>query len=153
MARPSSPRRFFAKDERQLIAAAIGAAEARSRGEIRVHLEERCPGGDPIARASRVFEALGMARTELRAGTLVYLATRDRLFAAIGDVGIDAKVGPEFWAGLAASLERRFAEGRFAEGVVEAVTRVGEALAEHFPRAGADVDELPDEISFADPED
>jgi uncharacterized membrane protein len=151
--RSASPRRFFSEEEARRIVAAIGAAEASSRGEIRVHVEERCRGRDPVARATRVFEALGMTRTELRAGVLIYLATRDRLFAALGDSGIDAKVGPAFWSELVAELGRRFAEERFADGVVEAVARAGHALAAHFPRdaARADVDELPDAISFADP--
>ena len=37
-------------------------------------------------------------------------------------------------------------EGRLAEGMVAAVERVGAVLAEHFPRAEDDVNELPDRL-------
>ena len=144
--------RFLSDADARRVVDAIGAAEAKSRGEIRVHVEKRCKGGDPIARARVVFEKLGMTRTELRCGVLVYVATEHRLFAVIGDRGIDEKVGAEFWTDVAAAMARRFAAGEFAEGLVEAIGRVGDALAAHFPRDAErrDVDELPDEISFGD---
>ena len=42
----------------------------------------------------------------------------------------------------------RSAEARSREGLVQAVAQAGELLAQHFPRtAGADVNELPDQIS------
>jgi uncharacterized membrane protein len=136
---------------RQRVVDAIGAAEARSRGEIRIHMEARCPGGDPVVRGGRVFEELGMTATALRNGVLVYVAVEDRGFAVLGDSGIHDKVGPELWSDVATAMGRRFAAGAFADGLVEAIARIGDALAAHFPRAReaeADVDELPNEISF-----
>jgi uncharacterized membrane protein len=153
MARPGGGRGLLSEEERRRVVEAIGAAEDRSRGEIRVHVERRCPGGDPVARAGAVFARLGMAGTELRSGVLVYVAADDRVFAIVGDRGIDEKVGAEFWREVAAAMERRFAEGEFAAGLVEAIGRAGDALAAHFPRDPAgrpDVDELPDDVSFGD---
>jgi uncharacterized membrane protein len=143
--------RFPSDDDARRVVEAIGAAEARSRGEIRVHVEKRCKG-DPMARARKVFEQLGMTKTELRCGVLVYLATEHRRFAVIGDRGIHDKVGDELWVDVAAGMGRRFAAGTFADGLVEAIGRIGDALAAHFPRDAArrDVDELPNEVSFGD---
>ena len=144
--------RFLSDADTRRVVEAIGAAEARSHGEIRVHVEKRCKGGDPIARARVVFEKLGMTRTELRCGVLVYLATGDRLFAVIGDRGIHEKVGDDLWKDVAAAMERRFAAGEFAEGLTEAISRIGDALAAHFPRDATrkDADELPNEVSFGE---
>ena len=36
--------------------------------------------------------------------------------------------------------------GRLADGMVAAVERVGAVLAEHFPRAENDINELPDRL-------
>jgi uncharacterized membrane protein len=143
--------RFLGEDEAQQVVDAIGAAEARSRGEIRVHLERRCKG-DPVARAQKVFEKLGMTRTELRCGVLIYLATEHHVFAVIGDRGIHERVGDEFWVAAVEAMQARFAKGEFAQGLVDAIGRIGDELAAHFPRdaSGADVDELPNEISFGD---
>ncbi|MFN8179775.1 MAG: TPM domain-containing protein [bacterium] len=150
--RHAHPHRFLSAEEAQRVVDAIGDAEAKSHGEIRVHVEKRCKGGDPVARAKVVFEKLGMTRTELRCGALIYLATEHRLFAVIGDRGIHERVGDDFWTGAVAAMQQRFAAGEFAEGLVEAIGRIGDALVAHFPRdaGGADVDELPNEISFGD---
>ena len=153
MAKSGAFSRFLDETGRQRVVEAIGAAEARSHGEIRVHVEGRCPGGDPVARGSAVFEKLGMTATGRRNGVLVYVATKDRRFAVLGDTGIHEKVGAEFWSDVAAAMGRRFAAGEFAEGIIQAILRAGDALAAHFPRAGAadaDVDELPNDISFGD---
>lgn len=148
--RHTHPHRFLTDAESQRVVDAIGAAEARSRGEIRVHVEKKCKGGDPVARAQQIFEKLGMTKTELRCGALIYLATEHRLFAIIGDRAIHERVGDDFWKDAAAAMQSQFAQGDFATGLVEAVTRIGDALAAHFPRepGRADVDELPNEISF-----
>jgi uncharacterized membrane protein len=144
------PRGLLAQEERRRVVEAIGAAEDRSRGEIRVHVERRCSGGDPIGRATAVFERLGMTATELRNGVLIYVAADDRVFAIVGDRGIDEKVGAAFWTQVAEEMGRRFAEGEFAAGLVQAIARVGNVLATYYPPdlGGADRDELPDEISF-----
>jgi uncharacterized membrane protein len=139
-------------EERRRVVEAIGVAEDRSRGEVRVHVERTCRGGDPIARAGALFERLGMTATELRNGVLIYIATDDRVFAIVGDRGIDEKVGAGFWTQIAEDMGRRFVEREFAAGLVDAISRVGDALAAHYPREGGrpDADELPDEISFGD---
>ena len=145
----SDAKRLLDGAGRRRVVDAIGAAEVRSHGEIRVHLEDTVRGGDPVARARKVFEKLGMTATERRNGVLVYVAVKDRQFAVVGDSGIHAKVAEGFWDDVAAARGRRFAAGEFADGLAEAIGRLGDALAAHFPRAAdADVDELPDSISY-----
>ena len=56
------PDAFVASLDDERIVAAIHEAEARSRGEIRVHVAER-EVTDPRAEAAVVFERLGMADT------------------------------------------------------------------------------------------
>ena len=139
---------FLAVIDEPRIVAAIRAAEARSRGEIRVHVAE---GGvsDPRRAAEADFERLGMAATAERNGVLILVAPESQSFAVIGDRGIDERLPPGFWDGLAASLRDEFRAGRFTDGLVTAVTRVGDELQRHFPRrAGeADANELPDSVS------
>ena len=130
------------------VVAAIQAAEARCRGEIRVHVT-REPVGDAQGAAVLVFEALGMADTEERNGVLIYVSPRSQTFAIIGDSGIDQKCGRTFWHEVAEAMRADFREHRFTEGLVRGVERAGEELHRYFPREGgrADVNELPDAIS------
>src|SRR6185436_9157204 len=93
---PRWVRDFLSASDLDAVAAAVTAAEARTAAEIRVHLDHRCPG-DPMARAVEIFERLGMHRTELRAGVLVYVAVADRKLAVIGDAGIHTRVGQAYW--------------------------------------------------------
>jgi uncharacterized membrane protein len=138
---------FLKKVDHGRIVKAIRSAEARSRGEIRVHVSHRAVD-DAQAAAAREFEKLGMTATKERNGVLLYVAPKVRRFAVIGDIGIHDKGGRDLWPRLAAMLEAAFREGRYTEGLVEAIAQIGELLAQHFPRtAGADVNELPDQIS------
>jgi uncharacterized membrane protein len=133
-------------DER--IVAAIRAAEARSRGEIRVHVAEG-PVKDARRAAEADFARLGMAGTAERNGVLILVAPESRSFALVGDRGIDERCPPGFWEELAAGMAGEFRVGRFTDGIVAAVARVGDELARHFPRRPGDDDrnELPDGVS------
>ncbi len=153
--RSDVPRRFFTAAERGQVVAAIAAAELRTSGEIRLHVEREVPrggaaGGDPYARARELFARLGMHRTEARNGVLVYLATRSRCLAVVGDEGLHARVGDGFWRAVVDAMLPEFAADRPAAGLATGVAMIGEKLRAHFPRRDDDANELPDQISFAE---
>jgi uncharacterized membrane protein len=141
---------FMAQLDQPRIVEAIRNAELQTSGEIRVHLQPKVRGGEIRAVAERTFERLGMTKTALRDGVLLFIASEERRFVILGDKGIDEKVPPGFWDEIAAKLTIRFSNGEFTEGIVEAVTAAGEHLRQFFPRAAGDVNELPDEIDVSD---
>ncbi|HVU23229.1 MAG TPA: TPM domain-containing protein [Opitutus sp.] len=130
------------------VVAAIGAAEKRTSGEIRVLLAKH-QARDPVASAKRHFERLGMTKTAARNGVLIFLAPASRTFAVIGDTGVHEKCGEGFWTELAKTMTEHFKRGEFTAGLVHGIERAGALLAEHFPRQADDVNELPDEIEEA----
>ena len=132
---------FFSKLDSDRIVAAIGEAEDRSSGEIRVHVTRRHPE-DLEAAARRRFDLLGMHNTAERNGVLFYIAPALRRFQILGDLGIHERLGPDFWKEVAAEMEEHFRREDFTEGIVRGVARVGEVLARHFPRSAHDRDEL-----------
>jgi len=142
------PDKFFSKEEKEKILQAIKEAENNTSGEIRVHIENRCPG-DPLDRAAFIFEKLGMHKTKERNGVLFYLAIGDRKFAVIGDVGINSVVPPDFWDFIKQIMENYFKNFEFTEGLIKGINETGNKLKEHFPHQPDDVNELPDEISFS----
>lgn len=127
------------------IVAAIGAAEQRTSGEIRVLVSAE-PAEDPLAAARKQFERLGMTRTAARNGVLIFVAPPSHTFAVIGDTGIHEKCGDTFWAELATAMTDHFKRGEFTDGLVLGIHRAGELLAQHFPRRPDDRNELPDQI-------
>ncbi len=149
MARSKLPSRFFDEAEKETIRRAIEEAEAGTSGEIRVHLDRRCPG-DPVAAAAGWFDKLGMRATAQRNGVLLYLAITDRKFALYGDEGIHGALPEGTWEHLRDAMLEEFRRGRFAEGIADAVCALGEALRASFPRRADDKDELADELSVSD---
>jgi uncharacterized membrane protein len=142
---------FFSKEEQEKILAAIREAEKETSGEIRVHIETRV-SGSVLDRAAWIFRKIGMHATADRNGVLFYLSVKDRKFAVIGDRGINEKVPENFWDSTIAILHDHFRNGRFTEGLAEGILMAGSQLKEHFPHQKGDVNELPDEISFSEPE-
>ncbi len=102
--------RFLSPADLDTLSAAIAAAESGTSGELRVHLERACIG-DPVTRAVELFEQLGMHRTALRNGVLLYLAVDDHRLAVIGDRAVHDRVGQGYWGALAAVSARGFAPG------------------------------------------
>ena len=139
---------FLKALDNERIVAAIRAAEARSRGEIRVHVTGH-PDVEVEAAARKQFEKLEMTKTELRNGVLIYVAPRSQRFAVIGDKGIHECCGPEFWRKIAAVMEDDFRAGKYTEGILDGVVAAGDALALHFPRPEGHVDEneLADDVT------
>jgi uncharacterized membrane protein YgcG len=115
------PRKFFSADEQLRLRDAIAAAEKRTSGEIRLHLERDVPtkapaNGDAYLRAREVFAGLKMHETADRNGVLVYLATRTRKFAVLGDEKLHERVGEAFWNDIRDLMAAHFREDRFVEG-------------------------------------
>ena len=136
---------FLATLDQPRIVAAIGDAEKQTSGEIRVHVQPKA--GDDIRKyAEKTFERLGMVKTALRNGVLLFIASEDQRFVILGDRGIDEKVPAGFWDEIAAKHTIRFKAGEFTEGIVEAIGSTGAHLGRFFPRSAGDVNELPDEI-------
>jgi len=137
----------FSPEDQQKIVEAIKIAELNTSGEIKVHIESHCKY-DVIDRAADVFNKLGMANTTLRNGVLIYLAITDHRFAIIGDKGINEKVPDHFWADTRDTMQKKFKEQRFTDGLVEGIIKAGEQLKSHFPYSKSDTYELNDQISF-----
>lgn len=144
-----SAKSCFTEQERSRIERAIRDAELETSGEIRVHIETRCPG-EVLDRAAYIFEKLNMHKTKMRNGVLIYLALESRKFAFIGDIGINSVVPKDFWESLKMNALIHFREGRFTDGLVEVIGEIGHYIQKYFPIQRNDVNELPNEISFGD---
>ena len=155
MKHPSWTRALFSDADLEAIAAAVAAAERETSGEIRVHLERRLPRTrgaappDALARATEVFNRLGMHATAERNGVLVYLAVDDRKLAIAGDSGVHARVGDEYWQRVRDAMVERLRRGQPRDAVLHAVVEVGEVLRRFFPRRPEDRDELSNRVSLS----
>lgn len=133
--------------ERLRLADAIADAERGSAGEIRLHLEERCPGDDALARARQLFGELGLHKTREGTGVLLYVAERDRKTAVYAGPGIHKRVAETFWSGVAREVARGFGSGRPLDGLAAALAHIGDTLRTHCPGTDVHANEIPNDVS------
>ncbi len=98
------------------------------------------------AAAVRLFKVGADRRTHGRTGVLLYLSMREHRAEIVADEAIATKVDAEVWGKAMADMLAEIRQGRVAEGLAAGILDVGEVLAEHFPRAENDVNELPDRL-------
>ena len=108
------------------------------------------PGGTKTRRVRRraiaIFKAAAERRTEGRTGILIYLSMGEHRAEIVGDEAIVAVTTPDTWGEAMAALIEQVRAGRPADGIVAAVGIIGKVLAEHFPRAIEDRNEIPDKL-------
>ncbi|HPF25086.1 MAG: TPM domain-containing protein [Steroidobacteraceae bacterium] len=144
-------RRRFTPAVLEQIEAAIRDVESRHAGEIRFAVEtsfdlpELWHEVSPRQRALQVFGHLGVWDTERNAGVLIYVLMADHDVEIVADRGIAARVTDADWQAVCHEMEEHYRAGDFATGSTVGVQRIGELLARHFPTAGGDRDELPNQ--------
>ena len=142
------PRKFLTKDEGDTIINCIKEAENKTSGEIRVHFQKKIKGSVEDA-AADTFLRLKMDETSERNGILFFIVPRKKVFAVMGDKGINEVVPDDFWNEIKDLLEKYFKNKQWKEGLCEAIAKTGEKLKKYFPIKEDDKNELPDEISYS----
>lgn len=137
-------RRHFGKADLDAVEAAIAASEKSHRGEICVVIEGALPFAalwheeDSRQRAARLFREYGVDQTREATGILLYIQLLDHQLEILADRGISALVPQAVWDEICHAVESEFAAGRYREGTVSAIGRIGTLLAEHFPATAGD---------------
>ena len=98
------------------------------------------------ARAETCFKIGAERRTHGRTGILIYVSMAEHRAEIVADAAIAGQVSPEVWGEAMAALLKGIRAGDLAAGLVAATERVGAVLAQHFPRAADDQNELPDRV-------
>ena len=136
---------FLSRLDNDRISGAIAAAERTTSGEIRVFIERGNITNDPLRTAEEKFVELGMQKTAERNAILIFVAPVAQKFAVVGDEGVHAKCGAEFWQRLVDTMRAHFKREEFTDALVEAIESAGQLLAQYFPRRHDDKNELPDQ--------
>ena len=133
----------------------VSASERRHTGEIRICIE----GGLPMSylwrdapareRALMMFGKLRVWDTENNNGVLIYLLLADHAIEIVADRGIHRQVDPQAWALTTQQMADAFRQGRFEDGLTQALEEVSALLVAQFPLDGQSPDapnrnELPD---------
>jgi uncharacterized membrane protein len=135
------------------LARRVAASEKRHSGEVRIYVEAGLPlsylwrDARPRERAVAMFGKLRVWDTEQNNGVLIYLLLAEHAIEIVADRGLAQKVDPGTWQAIVQHMREAFRQGRFEDGLTQALEEVSALLVEHFPLApgAADRNELPDE--------
>ncbi len=100
--------------------------------------------------AERAFFRFRVRGTQHATGILIYVSLLERMVCVIGDHAIGEKLGQSSWDEVRDLVIDGLRGGKPADGLCAAIKRCGELLAEHFPIASDDVNELSNELHVID---
>ncbi|CAN7514732.1 TPM domain-containing protein [Variovorax paradoxus] len=146
-------RRVLPDAAMERLAARVAASERRHSGEIRICVEAGLPwsylrrNASARERAVTLFGKLRVWDTAHNNGVLIYLLLAEHAIEIVADRGIDAHVDDAEWAAMAQRMGAAFREGRFEDGLTQALEEMSALLVAHFPLAEnePDTNELPDQ--------
>ncbi len=156
----SDARRAIPPDMLLRLARRTAASEGRHSGQIRICVEASLPMSylwrmDKHVtmaqlvhqRAVMMFSKLRIWDTEHNNGVLIYLQLAERAIEIVADRGLNQHVGPEEWQAMTKRMSSAFADGRFEDGLTQALGEVTAVLVRHFPvvENPGGSDGLPDE--------
>ena len=96
------------------------------------------------------FFAQNIHSTKQRTGVLIYVSRAERIAEIVADKGIYDKIAPEQLDTIVEGLADNLGAGRMRKGFIEAIAQSSDLLAEHFPPAKGDENELPDHLIVLD---
>lgn len=149
----SEVRRALPEAVMQRLTGRVAASERRHSGEVRICVEAGLPmsylwrHASARERAVMLFGKLRVWDTAHNNGVLIYLLLAEHAIEVVADRGLHSHVDDAAWAAMTQRMSAAFREGRFEDGLTQALEEISALLVEHFPLAGGelDVNELPDE--------
>lgn len=102
-------------------------------------------------RAASAFVEEEVFATRDRTGMLLFISRFEHRVVVLGDAGINAKVEPSAWSGIAGGLASGINSGHATEAVIEAIEACGKLLEDAgVERRDDDIDELPNAVRIRD---
>ncbi|MGJ7567838.1 TPM domain-containing protein [Variovorax sp. GB1R11] len=149
----SEVRRALPEAVMQRLTGRVAASERRHSGEVRICVEAGLPmsylwrHASARERAVMLFGKLRVWDTAHNNGVLIYLLLAEHAIEVVADRGLHSHVDDAAWAAMTQRMGAAFREGRFEDGLTQALEEISALLVEHFPLGDSelDVNELPDE--------
>lgn len=143
----SDTQRTIAPDMLERLAARVAASERHHSGQIRICVEASLPTSylrrlnsqnslsDVIRqRAIAMFSKLHVWDTEENNGVLIYLLLAEQAIELVADRGLMRHVSAAQWQAMIARMGNAFHEGRYEDGLTQALEETSAVLMTHFAR-------------------
>ena len=155
----SDAERALPPDMLARLAKRVAASESRHTGEVKIYVEAALPmsylwrlGNQHSMkalirqRAVMLFGKLRVWDTQHNNGVLIYLLLAERAIEIVADRGLSAHVPDAEWHAMVARMRENFSQGRYEDGLTQALEEVSGLLVRFFPEVGSQAqrNELPD---------
>jgi len=97
-------------------------------------------------RALSLFYELGLHRTRLESGIMIFISILERKAWILADRGINDRLDPSTWKGIVSRLTEALGRGERGEALCRAIDECGAILASHVPPDDTNPDELPNDL-------
>lgn len=131
-------------------AAVLAALGSRAPFFIRLCVPRLDRATAVARRAQLEFRLSRVGETKGQTGVLIFVSLFERQAIVLGDGAIASRLSESDWKDVVALLLNGVRTGDFASGFVSAIDRAGEHLAQHFPIATDDRNELSNELIVKD---
>lgn len=142
--------KFLNDDELLRISNKIRSEEKKTAGEICVSIKESrsfLQRNKSLRKlAEEEFFKLGIDKTRDKTGIIIFFLLEARQFYILADEGINRKVPEKTWDNIKDEMQEHFLEGRFSEGIIHGIERIGKILGEHFPIKPDDTNEISNRV-------
>ena len=142
--------KFLNDDELLRISNKIKSEEKKTAGEICVSIKEHrsfLQRNKSVGKlAEEEFYKLGIDKTRDKTGIIIFFLLEAREFSIRADEGINKKVPEKTWDKIKDEMQQHFTEGKFSEGIILGVEKVGRILGEHFPIKADDTNEISNRV-------
>ena len=137
----SDTRRAVPPDLLHRLTHRVAASEQRHTGEVRICVEAGLPmsylwrAAAARERAVMMFAKLRMWDTEHNNGVLIYLLLADQAIELVADRGLNRHVSAAQWKAMVQRLGAAIKDGRYEDGLTQALEEVSAVLVKYFPLA------------------
>ena len=137
---------FWETQSLQMGGLVVGWLLSRFRFGVRLLVHEKVLAEEVSHAAYASFVRNGLMNTRDRTGVLLFVSLREGRVQILADKGIHEKVGERFWKAEADRIVGAIRAGKASDGMVAAISSIGDKLHKHFPRRAEDTNELPDRL-------
>lgn len=136
---------FLTSKEEYRLMDAIREVESRTSAEIRVCIiQKRIWWHERYA--WKLFDLAGMRKTRNRNAALIVMMPRSKKIVVIGDTGLNAVLAQGYWEETVDTMIHHMKNEGPLSALLVGLHKLGDTLAEHWPRELDNPNELADEM-------
>jgi len=144
--------KFLNDDELLRISNKVKEEEKKTAGEICVSIKEKRSLFEKKKNlqqlAEQEFFKLAIDKTRDKTGILIFFLLEAREFQILADSGIHKKVPEKTWDNIKDEMQLHFLDGKFSEGIIHGIEKIGKILSEHFPVKPDDTNEISNRVNL-----